>query len=304
LGPHTLTLLGRGTGVVGGTITVQITAAEIAEFLIDGFFPVCEFSEQPVERRKIGLRAFGLDYASDPAVTRHLSAFLRRHCQRHEDGSPVLPTAVLFNGGVTKSVVFCERILEVLRRWSPGAAPAVTVLANDQPDLAVALGAAWHGCVQRCGGVRIKAGSARSYYVGVEAGLPAVPGFAPPLEALCVVNFGMEEGTVVDIAAEGLGLVVGEPTEFRFFSSTCRPDDQVGARLATWREDELQKLPPLVADLPVEQGAAAPIGTLVPVRLRTELTEVGTLQLWCSDLRGAGRWRLQFELRHEDGAPP
>jgi len=303
-GAQTLTILGRGTGVVGGTITTEISYEEIRALLVDGFFPICDIAEQPSERRKAGLRTFGLDYASDPGLTRHLAGFLGKHSFKDSNGRPLLPTAVLFNGGVTKSSVFNDRVIDVLKQWNAESEREIVVLARGDAELAVALGAAWYGNIQRAGGVRIKAGSARSYYIGVESSLPAVPGFEPPLEALCVVNFGLEEGSGVDVDAAGIGLVVGELTEFRFFSSTLRQEDQVGQRVADWDEEHLQELPPLVAELPVGEGAAAPIGTLVPVRLRTELTEIGTLQLWCYDLRGEGRWKLEFELRDDDADGP
>ncbi|MBN2449876.1 MAG: Hsp70 family protein [Lentisphaeria bacterium] len=300
--PQTLAILGRGSGVVGGTVTVELTAAELRELLIDGFFPVCGLTDKPGERRRAGLRTFGLDYAADPAITRHLAAFIDAHSFRDGAGNPMLPTAILFNGGVTKSAVLQERVLEVVGEWNAGSASRVTVLEQADADLSVAQGAAWYGSVQRSGGVRIRAGSARSYYIGVESSLPAVPGFAPPVEAVCVVGFGLEEGSTVDVPAEGIGLVVGEPTEFRFFSSTVRPDDAIGAVLTSWREGELTEMPPLVAELPVEEGRAAPIGTLVPVRLRTVLTEIGTLQLWCDDVRSESTWKLEFELRGNDPA--
>ncbi len=292
-----LTILGRGTGVVGGSLTVELTATEMRECLVDGFFPVCAITEVAAERRRVGLRSFGLDYAADPAVTRHIAGFVNQHSFRDAEGRPLLPAAVLFNGGVTKSPIFRERILEVLRAWGAEGGQSPTVLQEADADLAVAVGAAWYGTVQRDGGVRIKSGSARSYYIGVESSLPAVPGFAPPLEALCVVNFGLEEGSSVAVPAAGLGLVVGETTEFRFYSSTSRPADAVGQVLPDWVPGELVELPPLVAELPVEAGGAKPIGTLAPVTLETVLTEVGTLQLWCHDLRGSGRWKLEFDLR-------
>lgn len=292
-----LTILGRGSGVIAGTITTEITPDEMDALLIDGFFPVCDLSETPAERRKVGLRAFGLDYAADPALTRHLAGFIGKHSFRDAEGHPILPTAVLFNGGVTKSPVFQNRIVDVLNEWSTGSDREMRILERHDPDLAVSVGAAAYGYVQRTGGVRIKAGSAMSYYIGVESGLPAVPGFAAPLEALCVVNFGLEEGSTVGIDAEGIGLVVGEPTEFSFFASTVRQDDAIGDRLAGWTADDMEELPPLIVELPVEEGSASPIGTLVPVKLRTVLTEIGTLQLWCEDARGGGSWKLEFELR-------
>ena len=292
-----LTILGRGSGLVGGTITTQIGADELHAALVDGFFPVCALADRPAERRKVGLRTFGLDYAADPGLTRHLAAFLDRHRLEDEDGNVRLPNVVLFNGGVTKAAAFRDRVTDAIRSWNQYPDYTIAVLEGHDPDLSVALGAAWYGIVQRGGGVRIKAGSARSYYLGIESSLPAVPGFAPPLEALCVVNFGLEEGSSADVPAEGLGLVVGEPTEFRVFSSTVRPEDPVGERLVGWGGDELEELPPVVAELPTEERPGGAAGTLVPVRLRTELTEIGTIQLWCDQVGGTGAWKLEFDIR-------
>ncbi len=293
--PQKLTVLGAGSGVVGGTVTTELHAEEMRDTLLDGFFPIADITDKPGAARRIGLRTFGLDYASDPGVTRHLAAFLARHGFRDASGRPILPAAVLFNGGVTKSPVFRERITRVLNRWS-GAAGA-DILTGGHPDLAVALGAAWYGHVRREGGVRIKSGSPRSYYLGVESSLPAVPGFPTPIEALCVVHFGMEEGSRTEVPSEGLGLIVGETTEFRFFSSTCRPDDRVGDVLSTWAEDELRELPLLTAELPVRDEQVDFAGTLVPVWIEAVLTEVGTLEVWCHDRHGTDRWKLEFDLR-------
>lgn len=298
--PQPLTLLGRGSGVIAGTLKTEITPAEMQALLLDGFFPRCGITDKPAERRKVGLRAFGLDYAADPALTRHLAAFIDRHSFRDAAGHPMLPTAVLFNGGVTKATAFQARIVDVLQEWNTRRDGAVNLLTQDDPDLAVARGAAWYATVQRQGGVRIKAGSARAYYLGIDSAQPAVPGFAAPMEALCVVAFGLEEGSSVEIGAEGIGLVIGEPTEFRFFSSTVRRTDTVGTVLAEWGEGDLAELPTLVAELPVEEGQSSSIGTLVPIHLRTVLTEIGTLQLWCDDARGGHSWKLEFELRGND----
>ncbi|MCK5802577.1 MAG: Hsp70 family protein, partial [Lentisphaeria bacterium] len=298
-GAQPLTILGRGTGLVGGTISTEITTEELRALLVDGFFPTCNLDEKPAERRRVGLRAYGLEYASDPALTRHLAAFLDRHRLEDEEGNIRLPNVVLFNGGVSKSDMFRERVTGAIRAWNSDDDWEIKVLGKHDADLSVALGAAWYGCVQRAGGVRIKAGSARSYYIGVESSLPAVPGFTPPVEALCVVNFGLEEGSSVSVDEQGLGLIVGEPIEFRFFSSTCRQEDKIGARLEGWDEQEVEELPPLVVELPLEKGEASSIGTLVPIMLRTELTEIGTLQLWCDELGGDRSWKLEFELRED-----
>ncbi len=173
---HTLTILGRGSRVIGGTIKTKLEAEEIAKVLVDGFFPMCKMDTQPAAKRKAGLRSFGLDYAADPAITKHLAAFLTRHLPQDEAGKPVLPAGVLFNGGVTKSPVLRERVVSALRSWRGKKDAEVSVLSGDDPDLAVARGAAWYGLVKRVGGVRIKAGSPRAYYIGIESSMPAVPG--------------------------------------------------------------------------------------------------------------------------------
>lgn len=295
--PCKLTVLGRGSSVVGGAISAELTAADVQSILVDGFFPVCELSDAPEEGSAGGLRAFGLNYAADPAVTRHLAAFLSRHCKGDRKGDGKLPGVVLFNGGVTKSSVLCERLVETMSGWT-GA--EVRVLTEAQPDLAVALGSCWYGNVRRGKAIRIKAGSSHSYYVGIESTMPAVPGFRPPLEALCVVPFGMEEGSEQDIEYSGLGLVVGAKTEFHFFAATTRKEDEAGEVLPDSQDPELHELPALAAKLPVDDSATPP-GTLVPVRLASALSEIGTLQLWCLEENGERRWQLEYELRAPEG---
>lgn len=161
-------------------------------------------------------------------------------------------------------------------------------------DLAVALGAAYYGQVRQGRGIRIRGGVPRSYYVGIETSAPAVPGVAPPIKALCVVPMGMEEGTERDVPGPEFGLVVGEPAEFRFLGSTTRRDDPVGLILDRWQPDELQEMAPMETSLAAEEGDS---GETVPVRLHSQVTEVGTLELWCNSTRDARRWKLEFNVR-------
>lgn len=292
-----VTILGRGAGVVGGSLSVNLTLEEMSGCLLDGFFPLCDIRDEAQERQRTGLRSFGLTYASDPAVTRHIAGFINKHSFKNARGQALLPATVLFNGGVSKSNGFRQRILDTLRTWGQTTGQEPGVLTESNPDMAVGTGAAWYGWVRRSGGVRIKSGTARSYYLGVESSMPAVPGFAPPVEALCVLSFGMEEGSSAEVPVKGLGLVVGEPTEFRFFSSSSRQDDTIGQAVTGRAVDDLVELPPLVAELPVDNGANAPLGSLVPVNLEVDFTEVGTLDVWCLDTRGDGRWKLAFNAR-------
>ena len=162
-------------------------------------------------------------------------------------------------------------------------------------DLAVARGAAYYGWVRHGHGIRIRGGTARSYYVGVESPMPAVPGFEPPVKALCVAPFGMEEGTHADVPPQEFGLVVGEPTRFRFFASSVRRSDQVGEMLSdAVGTEELEELAPIETTLPVDGGNA---GKLVPVNLQAAVTEIGTLELRCLEKEGAGKWKLELNVR-------
>ncbi len=202
-----------------------------------------------------------------------------------------MPSAVLFNGGVFKAGQLRQRVLDVLSQWAGRTVPE---LESPDLDLAVAHGAAYYGLVRRGKGVRIRGGVARSYYVGLETAAPAVPGVVPPIKALCVVPMGMEEGTQTDVPGPELGLVVGEPAEFRFLGSTTRRDDPVGTILDRWSPEELQEMAPLETALAADEGRS---GETVPVRLHAQVTEVGTLDLWCRSTRDDRRWKLEFNVR-------
>jgi molecular chaperone DnaK (HSP70) len=293
-----VTVLGRGSKVVGGSVKTELTRAMVDAVLLDGFFPACDPTEQPARGRRLGLTEIGLPYAADPAITRHLARFLARQGDALKaQGGVVRPSAVLFNGGVFKADPLRDRVLGVLSEWSGREVP---VLESAGLDLAVAQGAAYYGMVRRGRGIRIRGGVPRSYYIGIEASAPAVPGVPPPLKALCVVPLGMEEGTRADVPGPEFGLVVGEPAEFRFLGSTVRRDDEVGTVLDRWAPDELQELDPVVTQLDPGEGRQA--GEAVPVRLHAHVTEVGTLDLWCQASRGEGRWKLEYNVRDPSDA--
>jgi molecular chaperone DnaK (HSP70) len=289
-----VTILGRGSKVVGGTVRAELDRATLSRVLLDGFFPACAPTDVPERGRKVGLTEIGLPYAADAAVTRHLARFLGRQASSlGEQGAQVAPSAVLFNGGVFKADPLRERVVEVLSGW---AGRPVPTLGSGDLDLAVALGAAYYGQVRAGKGVRIRGGVPRSYYVGIEGSAPAVPGIRPPIKALCVVALGMEEGTEADVPGPEFGLVVGEPASFRFLGSTTRRDDTVGTILDRWTAEELQELDPMETSLGAADGAE---GQTVPVRLHAHVTEVGTLDLWCNSTRDDRRWKLEYDVRHD-----
>jgi hypothetical protein len=296
----------RGSALVGGTIKADLTREELTRVLTDGFMPRVPVTEMPQTSRRTGLTQIALPYAQDPGITRHLAAFLTRQGRalasahdapvKIEGKSFVHPTAVLFNGGVFKASALKERMVEVLDQWlkADGGQP-VKELEGADLDLAVARGAAYYGWVRHGHGVRIRGGTARSYYVGVESPMPAVPGFEPPIKALCVAPFGMEEGTLADVPPQEFGLVTGEPTRFRFFASSLRRDDQVGQMLEdAAHNEELEELAPIETSLSADGGET---GKLVPVNLQAAVTEVGTLELRCLEKAGPGRWKLELNVR-------
>ncbi|MBF6992548.1 MULTISPECIES: Hsp70 family protein [unclassified Cupriavidus] len=296
----------RGSKLIGGSIRTDLTRAELTQTILEGFFPQVDASARPVSRARAGLTQLGLPYAQDAAITRHLAAFLGRQVAAlaelegfqgaQPEGATFLhPTAVLFNGGVFKSELLVERILQTLNGWlaGEGAAPA-RLLGGAELDLAVARGAAYYGYVRRGKGVRIRGGTARSYYVAVESSMPAVPGFEPPIQALCVAPFGMEEGTDAALPPQEFGLVVGEPVHFRFFGSSVRRQDQVGTLLDFWGPEELQELEEIQATLPAEGRTA---GEVVPVRLHARVTEAGTLELEAVPRGNGERWKVEFDVR-------
>jgi len=263
----------------------------------------------------VGLQELGLPYAADPAITRHLAGFLARQAAGGPSGAAVrrgpsglaCPTHVLFNGGVMKAGPLASRIVDVLNGWlaREGFAPFDTAHALDAPDLdhAVARGAAYYGRTRASGhGVRIRSGASRSYYIGIESAMPAVPGFAAPLKALCVVPFGMEEGSTAVIPGREFGLAVGAPAEFRFLTSTIRKSDSPGTVIEDW-SDELDELSPLEVTLGANDQAAeaaAPPGGVVPVTLESRVTEIGTLELWCNARHGDEQWKLELNIRDDN----
>ena len=298
-----IAIAARGSKLVGGTIRTELARNELSQLLVDGFFPVVESSAVPVTRARAGLLQFGLSYAQDAAITRHLAQFLTRQAHaldKLEGAVPSVhaflqPTAILFNGGVMKADQLRERVLSAVDGWlSAAGAPPVRVLDGADLDLSVARGAAYYGYVRRGRGIRIRGGTARAYYVGIEDAMPAVPGLEPPLSALCVAPFGIEEGSRAGKASNEFGLVVGEPVRFRFFGSTVRRDDQVGSVLHRWTDSELEELAPIEATLPAENRRA---GEVVPVHLESTITEVGTLLIEAVDSSGQRQWKLELNVR-------
>ncbi|HMI86038.1 MAG TPA: Hsp70 family protein [Polyangiaceae bacterium] len=305
----------RGSQLLGSTLRTELTREEVERVLVDGFFPRVAADARPVTRARGALTQVGLPYASDPAITKHLAAFLTKQASALEKVRPhqepagdtraptlLAPTSLLFNGGVMKSQVLRGRLLSTLDDWvTAQGRSAVRVLDGADLDFGVARGAAAYGLARRGKGLRIRGGTARAYYVGIENPMPAVPGVDPPVTALCVAPFGMEEGTEARLLPHELGVVVGEPVRFRFFGSSVRRDDEAGTELESWKEGELDELSPIEVTLPPEGRRD---GDVVPVRLRATVTAVGTLEVEAIPTRPSTpdeRWRVELSVRSPDG---
>jgi hypothetical protein len=296
---HGVTVLGRGTGLVGGTVKGAVTRDQVHSTLLDGFFPVVSSHDMPQARRRVGLQEIGLPYAADAAVTRHMAKFLRQQASGAESGSVrrgpsglAAPTHVLFNGGVLRAGLVRDRVVEVLNNWlAEEGFDAVRILSGEDLMHGVSRGAAYYGLARQGKGIRIRGGVPRTYYVGIETSMPAVPGLPAPLKALTVAPFGMEEGTDLQFPDREFGLIVGEPAEFRFFTSSERKNDPPGLMLEDV-SDELEELAPVEVLLPADGHE----GQVVRVTLETVVTETGMLQLWCVAKDGR-RWKLEFNVR-------
>jgi molecular chaperone DnaK (HSP70) len=299
----------RGSSLLAKTISTTLDRVMLEQIILDGFFPLTSVSDLPQESRGAGLREFGLPYAADPVVSKHLARFLRRSLTNVKasetlgalvkfqalEGEYIKPTAVLFNGGIFNAAPIRHRVLDLLASWNDGI--PVRELQGFQPDLAVAKGAALYGRNRATGkGIRIKAGTARSYYIGLESAMPAIPGFKPPIKAICVVPQGMEEGSELLIDEQEFGLMTGQPADFRFFASEVRSGDLPGQIISN-AERELEETSRIEVTLPAVEGF--PEGQTIPVVINPIVTELGNLELWMKHTRSDRRWKLEFQLRME-----
>lgn len=305
-----VSIAGRGSSLFASAIQLRLTRDTLRQIALEGFLPITDAGDLPRKGSRAGLRQFGLPYAADPVISKHLAAFLSRsreamashpeHAARlgkalnHPSGL-LLPTAILFNGGFFKAAPLRERVEALLRHWSDGQ-PVKTLLGGEA-DLAVALGAAAFAQQVHSGeGLRIKSATTRAYYLGLESGGMAIPGFTPPAQAVCVAPLGLEEGSQVRLDGREFGLVVGEPAEFRFFSSPTRGGDQPGDVVEDAGRD-LEETVGIELTLPADEDLVP--GQLVPVHLEVLLSDVGALELRMRHTRGGQSWQLHFNTRAE-----
>ncbi|MBI3823510.1 MAG: hsp70 family protein [Planctomycetes bacterium] len=307
---HSVTVMGRGRSVIGGSLHATLTPDDVRRIILDGFFSVAPRDAEPTRGARAGLHEMGLPYVNDPAITRHLASFLKRHLRGAGDSpapegarageppAPRPPAAILFNGGVFTANALRERVVEVLHQWFDGSQKdwRPLVLTNPSLDLAVAWGAAHFAWLKHTGGRRIGGGIARSYYVGIakdRQGDKETEGSGDSLSVLCVVPQHLEEGQEIALAQPELELSLGQPVMFPLYTSTVRAGDKAGDLLEV-APTQLLQLPPLHTVL---RGGKRSGTRSVPVTLAARCTEIGTLELFCVAKDGNNRWRLEFNVR-------
>ncbi|MDY0132753.1 MAG: Hsp70 family protein [Desulforegulaceae bacterium] len=275
----------RGMKLIAGTIKSEILSKELDQIVKNGFFPNCELEEKPVNNRKTGLMEAGLNYESDPAITKHLAEFTSNFA------SASFPAYVLFNGGVMKSKDLRDHISKVLSSWNDSS--EIKELENNNSEISVALGAAYYSFIKLSGGIRIKSGLNKTYYIEVSSSMPAIPGIPVPTKALCVAPFGMEEGSFVKIEDKKYMLTLGEDVSFNLFESSMGKEDKPGETIEDF-QNNLEKLTEIETFLEGNQG------DMVPVVLETHVTEIGTLEFYCVSLEDDRKWKLEFNLRQQN----
>jgi molecular chaperone DnaK (HSP70) len=290
-----VTILGSGRSVVGGTMGAELTREEVEEILLGGFLPVSEQGDLPSRDRRSGLRELSLPYASEPSITKHLARFLTQSCESPGPSSfMVRPDAILFNGGFFSPEVTRHRIVETIIHWfrETGEDYRPKVLTNESPESAVALGAAYYSHIRHRGGRRIRGGSGRAYFIGVQQDVLG----ADRIQAVCIMPRFTEEGTTLTLRHRDFTILTNRPVSFTLYSSTTRNEQQ--GDVVTLDEGELHRHAPLITMLRYGKKSRQ---VELPVHLTVQFTEVGTLELWCESRMTTHRWRLQFQLR---GAEP
>jgi molecular chaperone DnaK (HSP70) len=306
---YPITIPTRGANLFSNPITVEIKQSDVETIILEGFFPLVEHDMWPQKGRTSGLQEVGLSYVRDAALTKHLAEFLARSYNRikqnttankdelikkHSATGTIIPDAILFNGGVFNSDRLRARIFELLKQWG---GRNLRELTGVDRDTAVAFGASSYGRIKsQKSGIRIKAGTTRSYYIGIESTLPAVPGFSNPLKGCCVLPYGSEEGDEFRIEDHLFFLLTGEETAFRLFYSTERTEDKIGD-LVQNAEQELNECSELVATIP---NTSTESGSLVQVRIGSKISEVGVLEVSLHNANEDQNWKLEFNVRPID----
>jgi len=274
----------RGRSIFNKSIKATLTQSDVQQLLIEGFFPAVSAGEQAQKIARSGISTINLDYESDPAITLHISEFIGQHQAK--------PTKVLLNGGVFNASPMVTSLSSRLSELLEGA--QFTMLTPAHLDHAVAKGATYYAQVQANGGVKVKSGLAANYYIGVASPMPAIPGMPPPIDAICMAPFGLEEGSDEQMLPNEFSLVVGEPVHFRFFQSQNSEAEPLGKVISSFSLAQLNELNPLSIQL--DEGHYAK-GEMVRVYVTAQVTDLGLLLLQAHDTRSDLQWKIEFQVR-------
>jgi len=294
-----ITIVGEGRRLIAGTVSAALSRKEVEDIILDGFFPLVDREEDLTEKKRLGITEFGLPYAQDPAITRHMVRFLERHrpdVKQILNRDSVQPDLILFNGAALKPLVIQEKVRSAIRHWFNEKDPELPrVMVNPEPDLAVALGASYYGLVKEGFGIRVGSGSARAYFLGVGHSKGPEDRVSQPEKAICLVERGTEEGGNIELPEREFHVLANQPVSFSLFSSSFRAQDRVGDLIDI--DDTLTPLPEIHTVIQYGKKAKE---TSLPVRVEANYTEIGTLALWCCSTISNHRWRLQFQLRETE----
>ncbi|GAB5402951.1 MAG: Hsp70 family protein [Aureliella sp.] len=291
---YTVHLPSAGSKLIGGGRSVEVLASDIDTCVLDGFFPQCSLEDRPV-KQKVGFQEFGLPFATDAAITKHLAEFLWEHrfagrtdsqAQSMSDLTAARPDWILFNGGVMASDKIRQRVLNTINHWFQPTDETwkIGILDGDRLDRAVASGAAYFGQVRRGQGVQIEAKLASSFYLQTSENPP---------QAICIVPGSASPGDSFSLSELPLELAIGQPVQFPIVYSSARLADPAGKHVEL-NDEQFRSLPPIRTVIEASRKLA---GSTMPVTLQVQLSEIGTLQLYCQSTETDHRWKLEFDVR-------
>lgn len=297
----TLAVASKSASLFSNSVSVELTKDEVYDCLLEGFFPFCNFEEQPENDldAQIGIQEYGLPFESDPAISKHIAHFLNRaiKADKRESGEVSLPNKVLFNGGVFSSVPVRSKILDQLQAWAKQLEQNVEIdeLSATSLQTSVSRGAAYFAyLLAQSSKLKIRSGTSHSYYLGIEESRPAIPGRPRRTRGLCIVPQGMEAGTTYELDRP-FALVTGKPSNFRFFKASTRPEDQVGEFFSE-NSEGFEELPNIKVTMNSENSEAS----IVPVKLNACLNEIGIVELWMKNTKTNEKWNLEYNLRKSE----
>jgi len=281
-----------GSGVVQGTLSVDLLQSEVQKLLQDRFFGSYSWEEALKLQKASKKHSMGLPYETESSIIKHLAYFL---WENKNDHGVIKPDFILFNGGVMKSALFQKSVVDALEEWFPDH--PLQILSSYNLDLAVARGAAYYGKVRRGLGVKIGGGLARGYYIVVDT--QNNQGGMTPM-ALTLMPRGSDEGFVFEPTMTFM-LMPNTPISFQVCTSHTRLHDNVGDLIPV-EQTEMRFLPMIRTMLRFgKKQFTAERQEKIPVHLQARLTSIGTIEIALKSTISEHKWALEFQVRGAAG---